>query len=99
VRKHYILWQWKEEASAEQVEAAMDKVLSLESTVDGLIRVRNGRNLAHRLGGAYTHFTEMFFVDQGALERYYEDPSHRAVSSGYTVPLAKRAVTLDFDDE
>jgi hypothetical protein len=99
VRKHYILWQWKEETSAEQVEVAMDKVLSLAGTVDGLIRVRNGRNLAQRLGAAYTHFTEMYFVDQGALERYYEDPSHRAVSSGYTIPLAKRAVTLDFDDE
>ena len=67
MRKHYILWQWKEETSAEQVEVAMDKVLSLAGTVDGLIRVRNGRNLAQRLGAAYTHFTEMYFVDQGAL--------------------------------
>ena len=99
VRKHYILWQWKEETSAAQVEDALAKVLSLADTVDGLIRVRNGLNLAHRLGGAYTNFTEMYFVDQSALERYYDDPSHRAVSSGYTIPIAKRAVTLDFDDE
>lgn len=30
VRKHYILWQWKEEMSAAQVEDALAKVLSLQ---------------------------------------------------------------------
>jgi Stress responsive A/B Barrel Domain len=99
VRKHYIIWQWKEDASAEQIEAAMDKVLSLAGTVEGLIHVRNGRNLSLRLRGGYTHFTEMYFTDQTALERYYDDPSHHAVSSDYTTPIAKRAITLDFDDE
>jgi hypothetical protein len=99
VRKHYIIWQWKEDTSAEQVEIAMDKVLSLADTVEGLVHVRNGRNLAYRLAGGYTHFTEMHFTDQAALERYYDDPSHRAVSAGYTIPIARRAITLDFDDE
>jgi uncharacterized protein (DUF1330 family) len=99
VRKHYILWQWKAETSPEQIEAALAKVLSLGDTVHGLLLVRNGRNLAARMNGAYTHFTEMHFEDEAALERYYEDPSHRAVSSNFTIPIAKRAVTLDFDDD
>jgi Stress responsive A/B Barrel Domain len=99
VRKHYILWQWKEEATPEQIDVALAQVLTLSDTVDGLVRVRNGLNLAQRMAGPYTHFTEMHFTDGAALERYYEDPSHRAVSSGFTVPIAKRAVTLDFDDQ
>jgi heme-degrading monooxygenase HmoA len=98
VRKHYILWQFKEETTREQIATAFAHVATLRDTVPGLLHVRNGENVAARRGGGYTHFSEMFFESESAHAAYNKDPSHVEVANTYTIPIAKRAITLDFDE-
>ena len=67
MRRHYILWQFNEDTTAEQIEDAMRHVAALKEMVPGVISIRNGLNLAPRSGG-YTHFS----FDLGRLDQRRE---------------------------
>jgi hypothetical protein len=97
MRRHYILWQFNEETSAEQIDEAMRHVAALKDAVPGVISIRNGLNQAPRSGG-YTHFSEMLFDDEAAHQAYNSHPAHVECANTYTRPITRRALSLDFDE-
>jgi hypothetical protein len=97
MRKHYILWQFQDGITPQQIDAAFEHVTTLLGVVPGLLHLRNGENLSRRTGG-YTHFSEMYFESTEALDAYYENEAHLTVAREHTIPITKRALTLDYDE-
>jgi hypothetical protein len=98
MRRHYILWKFKEGVTPEQIDEAFRHVDGLATAVPGIISIRNGPNLAPR-GGGYSHFSEMLFENANAHQAYNTHPAHVDVANNHTRPIAERALSLDFDEE
>ena len=97
--KHIILWQLKDELSAEEtkvVKAEMKESLeSLMGKIPGLLEVK-----VQTEGLASSNAEVMLdtsFVDEDALKVYATHPEHVAVADGKVRPFTKTRMCLDFE--
>ena len=97
--KHIILWQLKDELSAEEkkvVKAEMKESLeSLMGKIPGLLEVK-----VQTEGLASSNAEVMLdtsFVDEAALKVYATHPEHVAVADGKVRPFTKTRMCLDFE--
>lgn len=76
--RHIALFKWKDDASEEQVEAALaDAVARIKGASDELIDAWAAPNLARRPQG-YTHVLVSDYPDGPALERMRASAGHDA---------------------
>ena len=97
--KHIILWQLKDELSAEEkkvVKAEMKESLEgLMGKIPGLLEVK-----VQTEGLASSNAEVMLdtsFVDEAALKVYATHPEHVAVADGKVRPFTKTRMCLDFE--
>ena len=97
--KHIILWQLKDELSAEEkveVKAGIKAGLeSLEGKIMGLLDIKvQTEGLASSNADVMLDST---FEDEAALEVYATHPEHVAVADGKVRPYTKTRLCLDFE--
>ena len=97
--KHIILWQLKDELSAEEkkvIKAEMKEALEgLVGKIPGLLEVKvqtEGLASSNAEVMLYTSFT-----DEAALKVYATHPEHVAVADGKVRPFTKTRLCLDFE--
>lgn len=97
--KHIILWQLKDELSAEekeQVKAGIKEGLEgLQGKIPGLVEIKvQNAGLASSNADVMLDST---FEDEAALKGYSVHPEHVAVANGKVRPFTKNRVCLDFE--
>ena len=92
---HVVLLQPKNEASREEIDAALEQVQALQETISGIVDVEIGENSSVNHQG-YTYGFVMHFVDSDHLKAYASHPAHRVVSDE---PVRICHHILDFDLE
>ena len=97
--KHIILWQLKDELSAEEkavVKAGIKEGLeALAGKIPGLTEIKvQTEGLASSNADVMLDST---FVDEEALKGYAVHPEHVAVADGKVRPYTKTRVCLDFE--
>ena len=97
--KHIILWQLKDELSAEEkkvIKAEMKEALEgLVGKIPGLLEVK-----VQTEGLAPSNAEVMLdtsFTDEAALKVYATHPEHVAVADGKVRPFTKTRLCLDFE--
>ena len=97
--KHIILWQLKDELSAEEkkvIKAEMKEALEgLVGKIPGLLEVK-----VQTEGLASSNAEVMLdtsFTDEAALKVYATHPEHVAVANGKVRPFTKTRLCLDFE--
>ncbi len=97
--KHVILWQLKDELSAEEmatVKAGIKEGLeSLQGKIPGLVEIH-----VYNEGLASSNADVMLdstFVDEAALKGYAVHPEHVAVADGKVRPYTKSRTCLDYE--
>ena len=97
--KHIILWQLKDELSAEEkkvIKAEMKEALEgLVGKIPGLLEVKV------QTEGLVSSNAEVMldtsFTDEAALKVYATHPEHVAVADGKVRPFTKTRLCLDFE--
>lgn len=97
--KHVILWQLKDELSAEEKEGVKKEIKAglegLAGQIPGLIEIK-----VHTEGLASSNADLMLdssFEDEASLKGYAVHPAHVAVADGVVRPNAKTRVCLDYE--
>lgn len=97
--RHVILWQLKEEYTAEQKAAIKAEIKAglegLAGQVPGLVSIK-----VHTEGLPSSNADLMLdsaFVDEAALQGYAVHPAHVAVANGKVRPHTQNRVCLDFE--
>ncbi len=97
--KHIILWQLKDELSAEEkktVKAGIKAGLEgLKGQIPGLVEIQvQTEGLASSNAEVMLDST---FVDEAALKTYSGHPAHVAVANNNVRPFTKTRMCLDFE--
>lgn len=88
---HVVTVSWKESATEEQIQAALDGVVTMAKELDGLERVWIKSIKAQ---GGKTHAFAMEFKNEAALEAYAGSDAHKAWYELY-IPIRERSATFD----
>lgn len=97
--KHIILWQLKDEFSAEekeQIKAGVKEGLEgLAGKIPGLLEIKV--NISGLASSNADMMLDSSFVDEAALKGYAVHPEHVAVANGKVRPYTKSRSCLDFE--
>ncbi|GCE50702.1 stress responsive alpha/beta barrel protein [Thermosporothrix hazakensis] len=92
--QHIVLLQPKEEATEEEIQAALEHVKTLQEKIPGILSIRTGKNLNTSNNHGFTYGFVMEFADVEHLKAYAPHPEHKPVS----VELRRLCTNiLDFD--
>jgi hypothetical protein len=91
--RHIVLFQFKEEASTEQIAEAGKAFLALQDQINAIQDVEWGHAINEP--APYTHCLLVTVGTEADLEAYGEHPAHVAIGEHYG-PLVADAVVLDF---
>lgn len=97
--KHVILWQLKDELSAEEKVTVKNGIKegleSLKGKIPGLVEIQvNTNGLASSNADV---MLDSLFEDEAALKAYAVHPEHVAVADGKVRPYTKSRVCLDYE--
>ncbi len=97
--KHVILWQLKDELSAEEKQQVKKDIKegleSLQGKIPGLLGIQvNIQGLASSNADL---MLDSVFEDEAALKGYAVHPEHVAVADGKVRPYTKSRVCLDYE--
>lgn len=97
--KHIILWQLKDELSAEekvQIKAGVKEGLEgLQGKIPGLLEIQV--QIAGLASSNADMMLDSTFEDEAALKGYSVHPEHVAVADSKVRPYTKNRVCLDFE--
>ena len=97
--KHVILWQLKDELSAEEkanVKNGIKEGLEgLQGKIPGLVEIKE--NINGLASSNADLMLDSLFEDEAALKGYAVHPEHVAVADGKVRPYTKNRVCLDYE--
>ena len=97
--KHVILWQLKDELSAEEkvsVKAGIKEGLEgLLGQIEGLVEIKVNTDALPSSNAEV--MLDSTFVDEAALKAYATHPAHVAVADGKVRPFTKTRMCLDYE--
>lgn len=93
---HIVLFQWKADASAEAVAAAISELKALKDKIPGILELTCGENFTDRSKG-FTHGLVVRFVDRAALEIYGPHEAHQHVVQNFILPIRAEILALDYE--
>lgn len=94
--EHIVLFQWKPEATAEQIEEVLLGLRGLTGHIPGIIELHCGEDFSGRSQG-YTHGLVVRFQDRAALEAYGPHAAHRRVVEELINPIRGAVLAFDFE--
>ncbi len=97
--KHIILWQLKDELTAEEKKTVKEEIKSglegLKGQISGLVDIKV------QIEGLASSNAEVMldstFVDESSLKNYSVHPAHVEVANGKVRPFTKTRMCLDFE--
>ena len=93
--EHVVLFRVAEGTPAEQTEAMMRGLKSLETEIPQVLSLSCGPNFSDR-GDGFTHGLVVRFESAEALETYLEHPRHQQTVQEFVLPIAERIVICDY---
>ena len=93
--EHIVLFRWKAEATAGQIETAMASLRGLAGRIPGILGLTCGEDFSGRSKG-YTHALVVRFADRTALGAYGPHPAHREVFERDIAPIRDETLGFDF---
>ncbi len=94
--EHLVLFQWKPEASPEQITTALNELRALKPLIPGIQDLTCGENFGSRSQG-YTHALVVRFHNRAALEAYGPHSAHQRVVQEFINPIAATVLALDYE--
>ena len=95
--KHIALFKFKEGTAQEQVDQALEQLLELSESIDGIEDYVGGiNNSPENLNHGYTHGFVMTFRDAAARDAYLTHADHERVKTA-VVPNIESIVIFDFE--
>ena len=94
--EHIVLFRWTEEATAAQIESAVEGLRALKGQIPGIVDLSCGENFSDRAQG-YTHGLVVRFTDRAALEVYGPHPAHQHVVQTLINPIRAAVLALDYN--
>lgn len=93
--EHIVLFQWKAEATAEQIAAAVEGLRGLKDQIPNILDLSVGENFTDRAQG-FTHGLVVRFPNKAALEVYGPHPAHQHVVQTFINPIRENVLALDY---
>lgn len=93
---HTVLFQFKADASAEQVARLLNNISRLNKTIPGILQVSCGQNFSERSKG-YTHGVVMTFANEAALKSFYVHPEHQRLIREHIKPILADMIVVDYE--
>ncbi len=97
--KHVILWQLKDELSAEEKqtvrENAKKNLESLVGKIDGLLSVEVNIDMLE--SSNVDMMLDTSFVDEASLKGYQKHPTHVEVANTFVRPFTKSRACFDYN--
>ncbi len=93
---HIVQFQWKPEATAEQVAAVGAGLLAMRGRIPEIRDVRFGPNLVEE-AVPYSHVLVVVCDDMAAVRRYIAHPVHQETVAQYTRPIMQSRLAADLD--
>jgi hypothetical protein len=95
--KHVALFKFKEGTSQEHIDRALDQILELSESIDGIEDYVSGlNNSAEGLNQGYTHGFVMTFGDVAARDAYVAHADHERIKAA-VMPSLDSIVIFDFE--
>ena len=94
--EHIVLFRWKESATPEAIETALEQIRGLQAQFASIVDLTCGQNFTNRSQG-YTHGLIVRFTDKAALEGYGPHPIHQQVVQNYINPIVDSVIALDYE--
>jgi len=95
--KHIALFKFKEGTAQEQIDQALDKILELSESIEGIEDYVCGiNNSPEGLNQGFTHGFVMTFSDAAARDAYLTHADHDRVKTA-VMPSIESIVIFDFE--
>jgi hypothetical protein len=94
--EHIVLFKWKPEATAAQIDAAIEGLRALKNMLPEIVDLTAGKNFTDR-GKGYTHGLVVRFRDRAGLESYGPSQEHQAVVQNLIAPIREDVLALDYE--
>ena len=95
--KHLVLCTFRDDLSAQQIDAVIDDFAQLAYTVPSVSALEHGANVSPEgLNDGFTHCFSLTFADAEKRDEYLVDPLHLAFVDRFKPTLAKILV-IDFE--
>ena len=93
--EHLVLFKFKQEASAPQIDEAISQLQQLPSKIDDIIELSCGKNFSDRSQG-FEYGLRVLLKDNEALERYQKHESHVNVVENNVKPILESILAVDY---
>lgn len=93
---HFVQFQWKPEATAEQIAAAGAGLLAMRGRIPEIRDIRFGANLVEE-AVPYAHVLVVVCDDMDAVRRYIAHPVHQETVAQFTRPIMQSRLAADLD--
>jgi NAD(P)-dependent dehydrogenase (short-subunit alcohol dehydrogenase family) len=82
--RHIVLFRFRADVSETAIEAMFDEVKALHGRIEGLVAVSAGRSHSpEKIERGYMHALVVDFTDWAGLQRYQDDPDHKATGAKF----------------
>lgn len=94
--RHVVLFAFKDEASADQVQSLVDGFAKLPSAIPGIVSYEWGTNVSPEgLNDGFTHCFTLTFASAEDRDAYLPHPAHQAFVATLG-PVVAKALVLDY---
>ncbi|OHX68172.1 Dabb family protein [Flammeovirga pacifica] len=93
---HTVLFKFKEEATAAQINAMVDALQALDNKIDEIKEIQVKENFSERAKG-FTIMLYSKFESKEALEAYQVHPAHVSVVTEHVKPIAEDIMAIDIE--
>ena len=94
--RHIVMFAFKPEATARDINGVIDRFRALEDLVPGVESFECGGNVSPEgLSRGFTHVFQLTFGSDAARDAYLPHPQHRAFVTSIE-PYVKEALVLDY---
>ncbi len=94
--EHLVMFKFKADVPAAEIEAAAAALRALSDKIPGVIHLTAGMNFTERAQGAQLGLV-VRLKDKAALDVYSNHPAHRAVVDTLIKPKVATIVALDYE--
>jgi hypothetical protein len=93
---HIVLFKWKPEATAAEIEAAVTGLRALKELLPGILYLSIGENFSDRSQG-FTHGLVVRFANRAYLESYGPSAEHQHVVQNLIAPIRADVLVVDYE--
>ncbi len=94
---HIVLFKFKPEVTAEEIEGLFNEVLEMTESIPGIENYSAGVNTSPEgMSQGFTHGLLMTFTDAAARDAYLPHPEHERIR-GLLLPKVETAAVFDYE--